>query len=110
MDFFNLVGSGSKSKQLSETVTLGDSSSSYGNRFTYDRQLPETTRTISGEGFEASDLTAWLTAMDTPNQTVAVTDHAGRVWTGVPTEVRWDDIEGTIYYSASVTLRNPVES
>lgn len=103
-DLFNLVGSGSKDKSLSSVDTLG-ASGGYGTRYTYDRTRPTRTRTIRAVGFTHSDLAAWETAMDTPNQTITVTDAAGNSWTGIPLSIPDEDIEGTIYLSASVTLR-----
>ncbi|MGE0493289.1 MAG: hypothetical protein AB7S38_29040 [Vulcanimicrobiota bacterium] len=103
-DFFNPVGSGSKDKSLSSVDTLGVSGG-YGTRYTYDRTRATRTRTIRAVGFTYSDLAAWKSAMDTPGQTVTITDAAGNSWTGIPLSITDEDIEGTIYLSASVTLR-----
>ncbi len=87
--------------------------SNYGNRYKYTPTKPETQQTFTGSGFLYDDLAPYraaaLVPWDQPGSTVNLVDRENRGWSGKIANFKADPYkEGSTWWTASITLDNPV--
>lgn len=90
---------------------------SFGTKYRFQPVAPDRSESFTGRGFTWSEVEALIVVASTPLKSgtndglLTITDHMGNQWKGAVASLSWEPVGegGTVYWSLSLTLDEPVK-